>query len=148
MKLQRKFIAIVLFLSCFSGFSQINVTTNFRVITNLPIDSRLVVADLTARDAINSLYRYEGMLVYVVSDQNNYQLVGGIANANWLTLSFSGSSYSAGTGLTLSGNSFSHSPHTGDVTGTTSLTISAIQGRVLSTVTPTSGDVLTWNGSA
>ncbi|MCO7319847.1 hypothetical protein OKE80_11045, partial [Riemerella anatipestifer] len=31
--------------------------------------------------------------------------------------------YTAGTGLSLSGTTFSHAAHTGDVTGTTSLTI-------------------------
>jgi hypothetical protein len=146
MKLQRKFIALVLFMSCFQGYSQINVTTNFRIQTNLPIDNRMVATDLTARDAINTLYRFEGLKVYVLSNQTNYQLVGGITNANWQTLNLIG--YSVGTGLTLSGNTLSHSAHTGDVTGITSLTIAAIQGRTLATTAPNSGDVMGWNGSA
>lgn len=41
------------------------------------------VADLTARDAISSTLRYEGMTVFVVADGKTYQLVGGILDANW-----------------------------------------------------------------
>jgi len=41
------------------------------------------VADLTARDAITTERRTEGMMAYVISNQTVYQLVGGILNANW-----------------------------------------------------------------
>lgn len=41
------------------------------------------VADITARDAIPAALRYEGMLVYVVSEKKTYQLQGGITNSNW-----------------------------------------------------------------
>jgi len=41
------------------------------------------VANNTARDAISTQRRSEGMLVYVVSSQVTYQLVGGITNLNW-----------------------------------------------------------------
>lgn len=44
------------------------------------------VADLTARDAIPPGEREEGMIVYVVSNQTHYKLVGGITNANWADL--------------------------------------------------------------
>ena len=44
------------------------------------------VADLVARDAISSDRRQEGMMVYVLSDQNVYQLKTGIDNANWESL--------------------------------------------------------------
>lgn len=70
----------------------IELGSNFDVKTGLPLDSRLKVADLTARDAIATLIRYEGMIVYVVSEGTNYQLVGGTANANWQELSGSGGS--------------------------------------------------------
>jgi hypothetical protein len=139
-------IALALFLSILSfiGYSQINVGTNFSIRANAPIDTRLIVADLTARD--NIAWRYEGLLVYVISNQTNYQLRGGTTNADWVSLSTT--AYAAGTGLTLSGNSFSHDPHTGDVIGSTSLTIVALQGRTIDTTIPSSGDVLSWNGSA
>ena len=61
--------------------------SQFDVKTALPLDSRLVVADLTARNALAALVRYEGMIVYVLSEQNNYQLIGGITNSDWIELS-------------------------------------------------------------
>lgn len=61
--------------------------SNFDVQTALPLDSRLKVADTTARDAIAALVRYEGMVVYSVADGRNYQLVGGITNSDWEVLS-------------------------------------------------------------
>lgn len=64
--------------------------SNFDVQTALPLDSRVKVADLTARDAIPSLVRYEGLIVYVVSEQTNFQLVGGITDFDWQELSGSG----------------------------------------------------------
>lgn len=64
--------------------------SNFEVQTALPLDDRTVVADTTARDAIDSLRRYEGMIVYVEADETNYQLVGGITNSDWTELSGSG----------------------------------------------------------
>lgn len=139
-------IAFALFLSIFSfiGYSQVNVTTNFNIIANKPVDTRLTVVDLTTRD--NLAWRYEGMLVYVLNNQTNYQLRGGILNTNWIAISTS--AYSAGTGLIQSGNTFSHDLHTGDVIGVTSLTIAAIQGRTLATASPSNGDVLTWDNTA
>ena len=68
----------------------IELGSNFDVKTALPLDSRLKVADLTARDAIDLLIRYEGMIVYVVSESTNFQLIGGTANANWQQLSGAG----------------------------------------------------------
>ena len=68
----------------------IELGSNFDVKTTLPLDSRLKVADSTARDAIVSGVRYEGMIVYVVSEATNFQLVGGIANGDWTKLAGSG----------------------------------------------------------
>ncbi len=68
----------------------IELGSNFDVKTTLPLDSRLKVADSTARDAIVSGVRYEGMIVYVVADATNFQLVGGIANGDWTKLAGSG----------------------------------------------------------
>lgn len=48
------------------------------------------VANLTARDAITTQRRREGMMVYVTSNQTTYQLVGGILNANWQIFASSG----------------------------------------------------------
>lgn len=41
------------------------------------------VADITARDAITTERRTEGMTCWVIDESNEYRLVGGIANANW-----------------------------------------------------------------
>ena len=84
----------------------ITLASNFDVNAALPLDSRMVVADLTARDAIDAGRRYAGMTVYVVADTITYQLKGGILNADWTEYG-SGASASAyvetfsGDGVTL-----------------------------------------------
>lgn len=70
----------------------ITLGSNFSVNTNLPLDDRNIVADLTARDAITSGRRFIGMSVHCLADSKNYQLVGGIANANWKEFAGSGGS--------------------------------------------------------
>jgi len=74
---------ILLFLISFSIQAQIQLGSNFSVNTALPIDNRFSVANTTARDALDSLRRYEGLIVYVVADGIHYALVGGITNSNW-----------------------------------------------------------------
>lgn len=64
--------------------------TSLNVTAQVPLDGRTKVADLTERDALPEFQRYEGMLVYVVSEQTNFQLVGGITNSDWQELSGSG----------------------------------------------------------
>jgi hypothetical protein len=61
----------------------ITLASNFDVNAALPLDSRTKVADITARNAIVSGQRYIGLTVHVLSDSVNYQLVGGILDANW-----------------------------------------------------------------
>lgn len=56
--------------------------------------------------------------------------------------------YTAGTGLTLTGTAFSHTAHSGDVSGTTSLTVTGIQGKAVSSTLPTSGQILKYNGTS
>lgn len=57
-----------------------------------PLDDSFIQADATARDAIASGIRYEGMLVYVVTEQVMYQLQGGITNSDWIVAGGGGSS--------------------------------------------------------
>ena len=64
--------------------------STFTMNAALPIDERFTVADITERNAILAGRRYEGLLVYVVADETNYQLVGGITNSDWTELSGSG----------------------------------------------------------
>jgi hypothetical protein len=67
--------------------------------------------------------------------------------ANWIPSVPTGTTYAAGTGITLAANTFSHTAHTGDATGTTSLTVVALQGRSVTTTIPTAGNYLGWNGA-
>lgn len=64
--------------------SGILLATNFTVGSAIPLDDRDVVSNLPARNLIQSFRRYEGMKVYVVAEQKNYQLIGGITNADWV----------------------------------------------------------------
>lgn len=49
-----------------------------------PIDDRYIVADLTARDALDTFRRHEGLFCYVESNDKTYKLVGGITNSDWV----------------------------------------------------------------
>lgn len=68
----------------------IEVASSFTRKAAVPLDDATIIADLTARDAIDSGIRYEGMIVYVTAEATNFQLVGGIANENWQELSGAG----------------------------------------------------------
>lgn len=61
--------------------------------TNAPRWTDEKVANLAARDALSATLRYESMVVYVISEQKSYQLVGGILDANW-------KEFGAGSGVT------------------------------------------------
>lgn len=58
------------------GYSFARVSTN-------PIETDRQVNTITLRDAIPSGKRWEGMLVYVISEQTTYELKGGILNTDW-----------------------------------------------------------------
>ena len=62
----------------------IALASNFDVNAALPLDSRMVVADLTARDAIVAGRRFQGMCVYVIADTLTYQLKTGVLNTDWV----------------------------------------------------------------
>ena len=70
--------------------------SQFDMSAALALDSRLQQADLTARDAIPSGIRYEGMPVYVISEETTYFLKGGITNSDWEEV---GSGASGGGGM-------------------------------------------------
>ena len=48
----------------------ISIVTNFAVNANIPIDSRIVASNSTARDAIQ--WRYDGLKVYVLDEKQSY----------------------------------------------------------------------------
>ena len=56
---------------------------NFTRGAQIPLDDTFQCADTTARDAIVTGVRYEGMIVYVVADGLHYALIGGITNSDW-----------------------------------------------------------------
>lgn len=66
----------------------INLSSNFLLSANLPLDGRTIAADITARNAIPVIQRYPGLTVYVAAGvgggAENWQLQGGIANTDWV----------------------------------------------------------------
>lgn len=85
-----KKLLLLLFLVYAQAFAGIPLSSNFTMNASLPIEDRLSTADLTSRDALSSLRRWEGMLVYVVSEEKHYTLKGGITNGDWTELSGGG----------------------------------------------------------
>ena len=67
----------------------ISIGTNFGVATSLPLDDRYVVADTTARNAIATGVRYDGLIVYQQDTNTQWQLQGGTVNGNWVDISSS-----------------------------------------------------------
>ena len=65
----------------------INVSSNFLLSAQLPLDSRTIVADVTARNAIPAIQRFQGMRVFLTSNFEEYQLWGGVADSNWVLVS-------------------------------------------------------------
>jgi hypothetical protein len=62
----------------------IKVSSSFDRQVALPLDDSFIKADTTARDAIATGVRYDGLLVYTVADSTLWQLQGGITNAHWV----------------------------------------------------------------
>lgn len=80
----------------------INISSNFDLFAALPLDARTVASDITARDAIDSGQRYEGLWCYVVDSDGGgtpatYQLQNGITNGDWVLVG-------SGAGITGSGS--------------------------------------------
>lgn len=91
-----------------------------------------------------------GQLVYDVRARLMYSLDSSTAGTKFIANTSKHNltlPYSAGYGITISSNTITHFPHTGDVVGTTSLTVQSLLGRALSSATPSSGDFLKWDGT-
>lgn len=85
----KKFLLLIL-LTLNTLYAGIPLSSNFTVNTSLPIEDRMSVANVTARDAIPTLRRWEGMLVYVVAEQKHFTLIGGVTNTDWVELAGGG----------------------------------------------------------
>jgi hypothetical protein len=64
--------------------------SNFDLTAGLPLDARVVVADLTARDAIPPVQRFIGLEVWVDSEVKKYRLQAGITNGDWVEITDTG----------------------------------------------------------
>lgn len=62
----------------------INLSSGFNASLEKPLDLRTVVQDLTERDNIDSVKRYDGLEVYVIDEQTKYRLEGGTDNSDWV----------------------------------------------------------------
>lgn len=60
------------------------INDNFQLLAGLPIDDRIQKPTISARDAISSTRRFQGLQCYVVQTNTLYQLQGGILNSNWI----------------------------------------------------------------
>jgi len=56
----------------------------FDRVINQPIETNRQVPNISARNAIPTSKRWEGMECYVVSEETDYQLIGGIDNTFWV----------------------------------------------------------------
>jgi hypothetical protein len=61
----------------------IHVGTSFNIRAAQPVDVRTVVDSISARDAIPSGLRYNGLMCFVQSESVQYQLQNGIENTDW-----------------------------------------------------------------
>jgi len=98
----------------------IPISSNFNLAAQLPLDARTVVTDITARDLIPSIQRYEGMIVYVTDINTNYQLQGGVTNVDWVV--FGVATTTASNGLNKVVNDIKLG---GSLTGATSINLGA-----------------------
>jgi hypothetical protein len=81
----KKILVILIFIALGGvAWGQIPLGSNFGLTSGIPLDNRTVKADLTERDAIPAVSRYEGLTVYVESEEAVYMLVGGITNSDWV----------------------------------------------------------------
>ena len=67
----KKYILLLFaFITSTLTYSQINVGTNFNIVSANPIDTRFVVNDTNAGTAL--LWKYNGLLVYSINDETVY----------------------------------------------------------------------------
>jgi hypothetical protein len=108
-----------------------------------------------------SVEALQGNAVATTSPSNGQVLKWNALNSEWEPAADDGENYSAGTGLSLVGTTFSNTGDTdasddittsslagGDVNGVfTNMTVQSIQGNLVSTNAPNLNEVLKWNGT-
>lgn len=60
-----------------------SIISQFEREYNAPIETNRQVSNITIRDAIDGAIRWEGMIVYVISEGKSYELRGGTDNTFW-----------------------------------------------------------------
>lgn len=60
------------------------INDNFQLLAGLPMDDRIQKPTIAERDAISLTRRFQGLKCFVVQTQTEYQLLGGVANSNWV----------------------------------------------------------------
>lgn len=98
---------------------------------------------LLDRDVITNERREEGMMVYVKSDKNYYQLSSGLTNSDWVNLNFTngGSSYGSQVTVSASGPDFYIGTSNPPITGYTISTIFLTQFDSTNSITGTTIDI-------
>lgn len=76
----------------------IQLSSNFNLVTNLPLDDRTVKSSIVDRDAIASVSRFDGLFVYITDTNETWQLQGGITNSDWVLVSGTSGGTVTGTG--------------------------------------------------
>lgn len=59
------------------------INDNFQLLAALSLDDRYKQPTISARDAISSSRRFQGLLSFVEQTGTLYMLIGGVANSNW-----------------------------------------------------------------
>lgn len=59
------------------------IISQFQRIYNLPIETNRATATAATRDAIPSGVRWEGLIVFVINENQTYILNNGITNSDW-----------------------------------------------------------------
>ena len=94
----------------------INLSSNFSLSSQRPLDDRLVLDDIAERNAMDIVRRYNLMIVHIISTGLVYQLVLGTVdsnlanNANWIPLNFTTDTF-----LELTDTNADYTGHAGEV---------------------------------
>lgn len=60
------------------------INDNFQLLAGISLDDRYKQPTISARDAINTTRRFQGLLCFVEQTSTLYMLLGGIENSNWV----------------------------------------------------------------